>query len=120
MDIVGSRYAYEDMDFLVPRKTLYVFECLMETVVPEGSNKEFEVNNLYYASQMGEFIGGKIPPATLTALVKRGMLNCNGKTEGKNVYSITNEIYDYYINCYRPTKEAYKRELDNLGRNKHK
>jgi hypothetical protein len=112
MNIVSGKYVYDDVICNTPEKTLYVFECLLDAVSPEGSRQEFEVNGLYYASQMGEFVGGKIPAATLTALVKRGMLNCNGKVEGKNVYTITEEIYDYYINCYKPTKEAYKREIN--------
>ena len=54
--------------------------------------------------------GGTFPSASLTALVKRGLLVCDGKCEGKNVYAITQEIYDYYKNVYMPTKEKYKNE----------
>lgn len=116
MDMVSGKYVYEDVTYNIMPKTLYVFECLLDAVAPNGSGKEFEVNSPYFAKQLSEFVGGKIPAAILTALVKRGMLQCQGKVDGKNVYSITEEIYEYYISCYRPTKEAYKAEINNLGK----
>ena len=120
MDMVSGKYVYEDVTYNITPKTLYVFECLMEVVATKGSGNEFEVGSPYYASKLGEFVGGKIPAAILTALVKRGMLQCQGKVDGKNVYSITEEIYEYYINCYHPSKEAYKVEISNLGKRSKK
>lgn len=112
-DFVKNMYVYEDAIFLAEKKTLYCFERLMEVVnTPFG----IEVDTPYYAKQFAEMCGGTFPPASLTALVKRGLLHCDGKCEGKNVYAITQEIYDYYKNVYMPTKERYEKELNNLGR----
>ena len=104
-NFVEEIYVYEDTCGKITDKARYAFECLMEMVnVPYG----IEVDNLYYAKQFAEFCGGTFPPAILTALVKRGLLHCDGKCEGKNVYAITQEIYDYYKNTYMPTKERYE------------
>ena len=106
IDFVKDAYVYDDVLYNTEAKTLYCFESLMEVVnTPFG----IEVNTPYYAKQFAEMCGGTFPPASLTALVKRGLLHCDGKCEGKNVYAITQEIYDYYKNTYMPTKEHYKK-----------
>lgn len=113
-DFVENMYVYDDVIYNTEKKTLYCFERLMEVVnIPFG----IEVDTLYYAKQFAEMCGGTFPPASLTALVKRGLLHCDGKCEGKNVYAITQEIYDYYKNVYMPTKERYKNELNNFQEN---
>ena len=104
-DFVKDMYVYDDVICKTEKKTLYCFECLMEVVnVPFG----IEVGSPYFAKQFAEMCGGTFPPASLTAL-------CDGKCEGKNVYAITQEIYDYYKNVYMPTKEKYKNELNNFS-----
>ena len=106
IDFVKDAYVYDDVLYNTEVKTLYCFESLMEVVnVPFG----IEVGSPYFAKQFAEMCGGTFPPTSLTALVKRGMLQCDGKCEGKNVYVITQEIYDYYKNTYMPTKEHYKK-----------
>ena len=111
-DFVENMYVYDEVIANTEKKTLYCFECLMEVVnTPFG----IEVDMPYYAKQFAEMCGGTFPPASLTALVKRGLLHCDGKCEGKNVYAITQEIYDYYKNVYMPTKEKYKNELNNFS-----
>jgi hypothetical protein len=109
VNLVEKKYPYEDAICNCPEKTLYVFECLMEVA---GVENGLEIDNLYYSKNLAEAVGGTIPAATLTALVKRGMLHCDGKCEGLNVYAITQEIYDYYKGVYLPTKEAYKKALN--------
>lgn len=84
-------------------KTLFVFDALMESVCVNG----IELDSLYYAKNLSEIIGGTIPNAILTALTKRGLLHCDGKCEGKNVYSITTEIYEYYVNVFQPSRDDY-------------
>lgn len=111
IDFVEAKSKYMTVEHNTPEKAHFVFEALMEVISPEDSRKEFEVNGLYYAKQLGEFIGGTIPAACLTALVKRGLLHCDGKSEGKNYYAITNEIYDYYKSVYLPTKEEYMKKM---------
>ena len=109
-DFVKNGYAYRDITYKTEKKTLYCFECLMEVVnVPFG----IEVGSPYFAKNFAEMCGGTFPPASLTALVKRGLLECDSKCEGKNVYAITQEIYDYYKNVYVPTRESYFNELKN-------
>ena len=111
-DFVEDMYVYDEVIANTEKKTLYCFECLMEVVnTPFG----IEVDMPYYAKQFAEMCGGTFPPASLAALVKRGLLVCDGKCEGKNVYAITQEIYDYYKNVYMPTKEKYKNELNNFS-----
>lgn len=108
-NFVEEVYIYDDTIGRITDKARYAFECLMEVVnVPYG----IEVDNLYYAKQFAEFCGGTFPSAVLTALVKRGLLHCDGKVDGLNAYAITTEIYDYYKNTYMPTKEHYKADLD--------
>lgn len=107
-DFVAEKNEYKFVRCETPERTLYVFDCLLECISPEDTMKEFEVNGLYTAKKLGEFIGGSIPGATLTALVKRGLIHCDGKMNGLNYYAITDEIYDYYINTYSPGKKAYE------------
>lgn len=107
-NLVEKKYPYEDVICNCPEKTLYVFEWLMEVA---GVEDGLEIDYPYYSKNLSEAIGGTIPSAILTALIKRGMLHCDGQCEGRNVYAITQEIYDYYKGVYLPTKEAYKKAL---------
>ena len=75
-NFVEDMYVYDDVICKTEKKTLYCFECLMEVVnTPFG----IEVDRPYYAKQFAEMCGGTFPPASLTALVKRGLLHCDGK-----------------------------------------
>ena len=112
-NLVDGRYTYDETVGCITEKTRYVWEELMECVNTDTLG--IELDNLYFAKNLGEMIGGTIPAAILTALVKRGMLHCDGKVEGRNAYAITAEIYDYYKNCYKPTKDAYKKSLKANG-----
>lgn len=109
-NLVAGRYTYDETVGCITEKARYVWEELMECVNTDTLG--IELDNLYFAKNLGEMIGGTIPAAILTALVKRGMLHCDGKVEGRNAYAITTEIYDYYKNVYKPTKEAYEAEIN--------
>ena len=102
-NFVENKLCYISATNNTSNKAIFVFECLMEVIGPNG----IELDNVYYAKNLGEFIGGTIPPAILTALVNRGLLHCDGKCDGKNMYAITEEIYDYYNNIYMPSQKAY-------------
>lgn len=104
------KYLYSSLMMDLSEKSLYVFESLMEVVKPDGSGKEFEADNLYFAKQLGEFVGGTIHPSILKALVNRELLYCDGKVDGKNVYAIPSEVYEYYHNRYKPQKEEFERK----------
>lgn len=99
---VDEKWTYDDTTGKITNTARYVWEELMACV---NTNLGIELDNLYYAKNFSEMIGGKIPGATLSALVKRGLIHCDGKCEGLNMYAITTEIYDYYNNIYKPTKE---------------
>lgn len=50
--------------------------------------------------------------ATLNACVSRGLLETDGKymtgnSKGKKVYYISTEIYDYYLNVFKPSLDKY-------------
>ena len=101
-----SRYAQIITD--TSDKAVYVFEALLEAVQPENTVAEFVVEQDYYAKNLGEFIGGTIPAATLSALANRGLLYKDRElTTKKCVYAITAEIYEYYHNIYKPSREEF-------------
>ena len=101
-----SRYAQVITD--LSDKAVYVFNCLLEAVKPENTVAEFVTEQQYYASKLGEYVGGTIPAATLTALANRGLLHKDREISTKKcVYAITNEIYDYYNNIYKPSETEF-------------
>lgn len=103
---IDDKWNYDDTVGKISDTARYVWEELMACV---DTSLGIELDSLYYAKNFGEMIGGKIPSATLTALVNRGLLHCDGKVEGINAYAITTEIYDYYKNIYKPTKELIEK-----------
>jgi hypothetical protein len=109
---VDEMYVYEETTGKITVKARYVWEELMDCV---NTSLGIELDSLYYSKNFTEMLGGTIPSSILTALVKRGLLHCDGKVDGLNAYSITTEIYDYYKNCYKPTKDAYKKRLKANG-----
>ena len=111
-NFVEMNCSYSSVKAGTSEKVMFVFERLMEAVeVPHG----IEVNNLYYSSNFAEMLGGTIPAPTLTALVNRGMLHCDGKVDGKNVYAITDEIYDYYKNTYKPGLDKHEERMNRMA-----
>ena len=109
---VEMNYSYNSVKAGTSEKVMFVFERLMEVVkVPHG----IEVDNLYYSTNFAEMLGGTIPAPTLTALVNRGLLYCDGKMGGKNVYAITEEIYDYYKNTYKPGLDKYEERMNRMA-----
>lgn len=109
-NFVEDVYVYEDTTGKITDKARYVWEELMECV--DTGVLGIQLDSPYYAKNFNEMIGETIPPAVLTALVKRGLLHCDGKVDKLNVYVITTEIYDYYKNTYMPTKARYKADLN--------
>ena len=111
-NIVEMNRSYRYVKGTASEKVLFVFERLMEAVeVPHG----IEVDNLYYSSNFAEMLGGTISSPILTALVNRGMLHCDGKVNGKNAYAITEEIYNYYKNTYKPGLDEYEKRMDAMA-----
>lgn len=111
-NIVEINGSYNYVKGITSEKVMFVFERLMEIVeVPHG----IEVNNLYYSTNFAEMLGGTIPAPILTALVNRGMLHCDGKVNGKNAYAITEEIYDYYKNTYKPGLDKHEEHMNAMA-----
>lgn len=109
-NLVKNNYSYSSVKAGTSEKVMFVFERLMEGV--EGSH--VEVNSLYSSYDFSEMLGGIIPAPTLTALVNRGMLHCDGKVNGKNSYAITEEIYDYYKNTYKPGLDKHEERMNSM------
>lgn len=105
-NFVEEVYIYNDTVGHITDKARYAWEQLMECV--DTGILGVQLNSPYCAKNFNEMVGGVIPSAILTALVKRGLIHCDGKVDGLNVYTITTEIFDYYKNVYVPTKETYK------------
>ena len=74
-----------------------------------------EVDNIYYARDFARMFEMNIPAPTLTALVNRGLLYCDGKIGGKNAYAITEEIYDYYKNIYKPGLDKHEERMNRMA-----
>lgn len=111
-NMVEMNYSYNSVKSSTSEKAMFVFERLMDAVeVPHG----IEVDNLYYASNFAEMLGGNIPAPILTGLANRGMLHCDGKVNGKNAYAITTEIYDYYKNTYKPGLDKHKERMNKMA-----
>ena len=111
-NFVEMNYSYSSVKAGTSEKVMFVFERLMEAVeVPHG----IEVDNLYYSTNFAEMLGGTIPAPILTALVNRGMLHCDGKVNGKNAYAITEEIYDYYKNTYKPGLDKHEEHMNAMA-----
>ena len=111
-NIVKSNYSYSSVRAGTSEKVMSVFERLMEAVEePHG----IEVDNLYSSNNFSEILGSIIPAPTLTALVNRGMLHCDGKVNGKNSYAITEEIYNYYKNTYKPGWDKHEERMSALA-----
>ena len=109
-NIVKNNYSYSSVKAGTSEKVMSVFERLMEAV--EGSH--VEVNSLYSSINFSEILGSIIPAPTLTALVNRGMLHCDGKVNGKNSYAITEEIYNYYKNTYKPGLDKHEERMNSM------
>ena len=109
---VEMNYSYAIVKAETSANVLEVFERLMSAVsTPNG----IEVNNIYYARDFAQMFEMNIPAPTLTALVNRGLLYCDGKMGGKNVYAITEEIYDYYKNTYKPGLDKHEERMNRMA-----
>lgn len=100
---VEAKYEYCEVKCGCNEKTLFVYETLMENVdIPNG----IDLNYSYYANNFAEIVGGYIPGAILTALVKRGLIGTDGKDQrlNKNIYYVSPEMYNYYKNVYKTSK----------------
>lgn len=106
-NMVEMNYSYSSVKAGTSEKIMSVFEELMLE-----ANNRIKLDNLYTSKQLTDIIGSIIPAPTLTALVNRGMLHCDGKFNGKNVYAITAEIYNYYIGTYKLGKDKFEARLN--------
>lgn len=109
-NFVEEKYVYEDTTGNITDKARGIWEQLMRCMDKDIIG--LKLDELYPAKTFSEIIEAPIPSATLTALVKRGLLHCDGKVNGLNVYAITSEILEYYRGVYVPTKERYKSDLN--------
>ena len=107
-NFVEDMRTYDDVIINTSESVVKAFECVMEAV----ASNTLEQDELYTAAQMSNKASIALKSPVLTAMVARGLLHCDGKRNGKNVYAITEEIYDYYINCFKPSKEHYKNEMN--------
>ena len=114
-NMIEKNYSYEKVRAQTSNLILDVFEKLMENV--ELSDGDVKVDNLYIAQDFVAVIGQSIQAPTLQGLVNRGMLCCEGKLNGKNIYAITSDIYNYYQNTYKPGMEQYKNKLNRASKN---
>ena len=109
---VEMNYSYADVKAETSANVLEVFERLMSAVsTPDG----IEVDNIYYARDFAKMFEMNIPAPIWTALVNRGLLYCDGKMGGKNVYAITEEIYDYYKNTYKPGLDKNEERMNRMA-----
>lgn len=92
---------------------LMVFDTMAESIMPEDSNGAFEVNKWYRAADLKKILNMPIPSATLTALVRHGLLEDDRDKQGK-LYCITDEMYDLLESVYWPSKDKY---MSGLGGN---
>lgn len=120
VNIVKGKYVYEDVLYNATPKTIEAFECLLEHIKVEGKRWEYKVNNYYTSYSLCWHIGTTIPSSVLSALVRRGMIVCGEKKEGRNTYMISDEIYDYYNEVYLPTKKKYQKEMKAFSRKWHR
>ena len=120
VNIIKGKYVYEDVLYNATPKTIEAFECLLEHIKVEGKRWEYKVNNYYTSYSLCWHIGTTISSSVLSALVRRGMLVCGEKKEGRNTYMISDEIYDYYNKVYLPTKKKYQKEMEDFRRNRHR
>ena len=112
VNIVKNNYSYSSVKAGTSEKVMFVFERLMEAV---EESHGIEVNSLYYSNNFSEILGNNISAPTLTALVNRGMLYCDGKVNGKNSYAITEEIYNYYKNTYKPGLDKHEERMNSMA-----
>ena len=111
-NFVEMNDAYNSVKADTSEKVMFAFERLMEAVeAPHG----IEIDNLYCSTHFTEIVGSAIPAPTLIALVNRGMLHCDGKINDKNAYAITEEIYDYYKNTYKPGLDKYEERMSRMA-----
>ena len=111
-NFVEMNYSYNSVKADTSEKAMFAFERLMEAVeMPHG----IEIDNLYCSTHFTEIFGSTIPAPILTALVNRGMLHCDGKVNGKNAYAITEEIYDYYKNTYKPGLDKHEERMNRMA-----
>jgi hypothetical protein len=109
---VEKNYSYTSVKADTSENVLDVFERLMNIV---ATSDGIEVDNIYYARDFSKRLGMNITAPTLTALVNRGLLYCDGKMGGKNIYAITEEIYDYYKNTYKPGLDKHEERLNRMA-----
>ena len=109
---VSGKFTYEEVKCYSSEKTVEAFELIMEHISPKNSDSNFKVDYSYFACEIIDFVEKTIAPSVLSALVRRGLLIIDAKIDRKNYYAITQEIYDYYVNTYIPTKKAYLDELE--------
>ena len=114
-NMVEKNYSYEEVRAQTSNLILDVFEKLMENV--KLSDSDIKVDNLYIAQDFAAVIGRSIQSPTLQGLVNRGMLYCDGKLNGKNIYAITSDIYNYYQNIYKPGLEQHNNKLNRASKN---
>jgi hypothetical protein len=111
-NFVEMNYSYSSVKAGTSEKVMFVFEHLMEAVsIPNG----IEIDNLYYARDFAQMFEMNISAPILTALVNRGLLYCDGKIGGKNVYAITEEIYNYYKNTYKPGLDKHEERMNHMA-----
>lgn len=113
-NMVEKNFSYERVRANSSDQVLFVFERLMESI---ELSQGVKVDNVYYSYDFTPIIGDSIPAPVLVALVNRGMLACVGKINGKNAYAITNEIYNYYKNTYKPDLERYNERMNRAFKN---
>lgn len=111
-NFVEMNCSYGSVKAGTSENVMFVFEHLMEAVsIPNG----IEIDNLYYARDFAQMFEMNISAPILTALVNRGLLYCDGKIGGKNVYAITEEIYDYYKNTYKPGLDKHEERMNRMA-----
>lgn len=108
LNFVDSHYKYETVMGNTTDKMLTTFCNMMDMV----EHNRIEVNKEYSSKNLSDIMNSNVQSATLTGLVKRGLLYCDGKfitgsAKGRNCYMITDEIWDYYITIFKPSMDDY-------------
>ena len=110
LNFVDSHYKYGMVMSKTTDKMLTTFCNIMDMV----EHNCIEVNKQYSSKDLSDIMNSNVQSATLTGLVKRGLLYCDGKfingtAKGRNCYMITDEIWNYYITIFKPSMDDYNK-----------
>ena len=108
LNFVDSHYKYGMVMSNTTDKMLTTFCNMMDMV----EHNRIEVDKQYSSKDLSDIMNSNVQSATLTGLVKRGLLYCdrkliNGTAKGRTRYIIPDEIWNDYITIFKPSMDDY-------------